>query len=236
MKSARKSVVTDDNSEPKEFYIKHRNDYLSLRTFTIKAVVSINKNKLTTFDRDNDLIIDSRPYIGWKHYCEVNTNSTNSTQFKLINFVTRYQMIFESSNKIMVASVFFGGLILFVLIFFLPTSNARQKESNQYFYIFLFNLLFMIITVNALLSILSESWAILYNSSHEREFEDCSDFNTNSKLFQIKKLLGLCLVSYTIVFFLQFVNWSLPLLLLLFRNIKHQEFKNDNLENQPKLM
>lgn len=98
-----------------------------------------------------------------------------------------------------------------------------EKDLVLYFYVLIVNTVFMFICIPVLLNNISLCWKLEHSKTYAFPINKCSDYITNGILTDIRTSLHDTLRNDTALFFLMFLNWSIPLYLLTVIYIKKDD-------------
>jgi hypothetical protein len=154
--------------------------------------------------------VDSKNYIGWKNECFL--NSTKSPDSVAL-YVNDYNIVYNNSDGLVFRFVIFSLICLFILFIYAPLKN--MTDNTPYFYCLITNSIFMIVSIARIMNNISISWKNLYgNPQVSFQLETCSDGYTNFKFTELRETFISILYYDTFLFVSQFVNWTIPLYII----------------------
>lgn len=177
------------------------------------------KMHITDYNAKYDIV----QFNGWKKECFFNwTKSPEILAF----FLNDYNEVYSNSESILFHFIIFTLIIILLLYVYIPLKfKPKEKFFSPYLFIFLINSFFMVVTINKIFSNINTSWKIIYSKSINDTYpvEKCSDDAINSEFLQLKNSINSILLYDTIIFYGQFINWTVPLYILIVIHIKKQK-------------
>jgi len=168
--------------------------------------------------------VDTINYIGWKKECFLNKTQSPDN---VVLYFNDYNTVYSNSDGLVFRVCIFTSIILFILFIYAPI--YKMTDNTPYFYVLIINSFFMMVTVGKIMSNISISWKILFGSPHEAyNVENCSDMHTNFKFLELKQTFYSIMCYDTSLFFSQFINWTIPLYILVVLYIREDEDESSN--------
>ena len=150
-----------------------------------RAKTDSNLDDSETFSfHDHFIEIEYRPFIGWKKECLKNKHSTPDN---IEHLYEKFKKLFDNKEKLTIFSIIFTLVLNFILIYFFSL-QLNLKNSSQYFYLIITQILFMFILIPLLSTDLS-IYNYVLNNKYSVDTFNCSDDINNSKLRQLKSNL-----------------------------------------------